>query len=170
MHPEGDVMQVELQQLNGFFGAAALATYAGGSGYVQPLNKGFNEMEYRQNDWYYRDSFCGFFKSWGKETVWYKDRPVWVQNYGGGMEAAYQGDEQFAQKTFNFLKLALAKGKKQEAFQPRGPERFKKGKWTYLTTLTGGIQKFSGIEHIFYGTKLVFTHRYFGGVVLDKGE
>ncbi len=161
-------LDLQLQQLNGFFGTAALATYAGNSGYAKPINKGFKEMEYRENDWYYRDSYCGFFKSWGKETVWFKEKPVWVQNYGGGMNTEYQGNESFAKRTFSFLKSALAAGKKSEVFQPRGPKQYKKGNWRYETDLDGGIQKFNGFEKIFYKDKLVFTHRYFGGVVIDR--
>lgn len=162
-------MQLNLAQLNMFFGQAALATYAGGASYAAPWKKGFNELEYKADDWYYRDSFCGYYKSWGQETVYHEGKPVWVQNYGGGMEKEYEGDAKFAEKTFTFLKQALASGNKTGEFQPRGPREFQKGRWRYETVLAGNIQKFSGFEKIFYKNTLVFTHRYFGGLTLGKG-
>jgi hypothetical protein len=163
-------MNLNLQQLNTFFGTAALATYAGDMGYVQPWKKGFNELEYKDDEWYYRDSFCGYYKSWGQETVYHEGKPVWVQNYGGGMEREYQGDAAFAQKTFKFLKKALSSGNKTGEFQPRGPKRLEKGNWKYETELAGNIQKFNGFEKIFFKNTLVFTHRYFGGLTVGKGE
>jgi hypothetical protein len=164
----GGGMSFELSELNKVFGAAAVATYAGGGGYTKPWNSGFNELEYRQGDWHYRDSYTGFFKSFGREVIWYKDSPVWTQHYGGGMEPEYKGNKVFTSETFQFLKLALGAGDKQAAFQPRGPREFTKGDWTYRSGFRGNIAKFNGSEEIFFNNKLVFTHHYFGGIVIDK--
>lgn len=73
-------------ELNRFIGKATKATYAGGGGKVdQPHRSGFNELEYLEEDWYYRDSYTGFLRSWGQEVVWYKGEPYWTCLYGGGM-------------------------------------------------------------------------------------
>lgn len=161
-------MQYVATELNRFFGAAALATYAGGGGYSTVPDKGFNELEYRDGEWRYRDSFMGYFKSFGREVVWFKDKPVWTQHYGGGMESEYKEDVSFADKTFQFLKQALSAGDKQHTFQPRGPREFSSGDWVYRSGFTGSIAKFCGSEEILFKNKRVFTHHFFGGVVVDK--
>lgn len=161
-------MQYAVAELNNFFGSAALATYAGGAVSVKQKSTGFNEQEFRQGDWRYRDSFVGYFKSFGREVVWYKDKPVWTQHYGGGMEAEYKENQEFTTKTFKFLKQALSAGEKRSVFQPRGPKEFSKGDWVYRSGFTGTMAKFSGTEEVLYKNKRVFTHHYFGGAVVDK--
>lgn len=162
-------MDINYDSLASFFASAATSTYAGGAGYVPALRPGFNEMEYKQNEWSYRDSFIGYFKSWGQETVYYRDKPVWVQHYGGGMESQYVGNKDFAEETFSFLKQALFAGKKVGQFTPRGPKEFVQGAWKYVSGFRGVIAKFQGSEEIFYNNKLVFTHSFFGGIAVEKG-
>jgi hypothetical protein len=126
-------MDFTIEQLDEFLGKAALATYAGG-GEVDPSKPdfvsrlpGFKELEYKEGDFYYRDSYAGFFRSAGQEVVWFKNVPVWSQCYAGGMTQKNCNDEKFAKETFDFLKKALSQGEKRAAFQPRGPKNFKEG-------------------------------------------
>lgn len=157
-------MDIDLKKLNEFLGKAALATYAGGGPEMDPETLGFKELEYREGDWYYRDSYCGFFQSWGREVVWHKDKPIWVSLYGGGIEGRTRTDTQFEHQTFGFLKKALSAGEKQKAFQPRGPKNFKDGEWNYVCDWNGDISKFSGHEEISHGGERVFTHDFIGGL------
>jgi hypothetical protein len=152
--------------LHDFFVEAALATYAGGGGEVDPWRTGFSELEYRKGDWYYRDSYTGYFRSWGQETIWYQDKPLWTSLYGGGMTDDRRGDKEFAGKTFNFLKKALASGEKGTQFQPRGPEKFTDGDWSYLCSLDGDIMKFQGAESISFEGRVIFTHSFIGGLIV----
>lgn len=115
-------MEFTLEKLNNFLGKAALATYAGGGEKVDPSIPGFvsrfpgfKELEYKEGDFYYRDSYAGFFRSAGEEVIFYKGRPVWVQHYYGGMEPEYFKNEKFARETFTFLKKALSHGEKSAA-------------------------------------------------------
>jgi hypothetical protein len=105
-----------LQELNRFLGRAALNTYAGGGQEVDPEEVGFKELEFKEGNWYYKDSYAGFFQSWGREVVWYNQKPVWTQIYGGGMTAKFQNDTKFAHETFDFLKKALSAGEKKRFF------------------------------------------------------
>src|SRR3989304_1980540 len=104
-----------LDQLHKFLREASKATYAGDGAEAEPWRKGFKELEYRDGDWYYRDSYTGFFQSWGQEIVWYQDKPVWNSLYGGGMVEEFHGDRDFAKQTFEFLKKALRQ--KESEFQ-----------------------------------------------------
>lgn len=150
-------------------GRASKATYASGGGKVEPWRKGFKELEYREGDWYYRDSYSGFLRSWGQEVIWYKDKPVWTCLYGGGMEASRM-DVALANETFGFLKEAFLTGDKENKFQPRGPEDFHDGAWKYHCEVEGDITKFKGHEFISQNDKIVFTHDFVGGLVVGQDE
>lgn len=155
-----------LAELNGFLGRASKATYAGGGGEVESWRKGFKELEYRENDWYYRDSYSGFLRSWGQEVVWHNDKPVWTSLYGGGMTEKHMGSD-FANETFVFLKKVLSVGDKETVFQPRGPKTLDDGRWQYKCELEGDITKFKGHESISYDNEVVFTHDFFGGLAIS---
>jgi hypothetical protein len=156
-----------LKTLNGFLGRASKATYAGGGGETESWRTGFKELEYRERDLYYRDSYSGFLRSWGQEVVWQNDKPVWSCLYGGGMTNKHL-DSEFAEKTFSFLKNALSAGDKESAFQPRGPKELSDGDWQYECMVEGNIDKFSGHESISYNGEVVFTHDFFGGLVITN--
>jgi len=157
-----------LLELNKFLGKAALNTYAGGGKEIDPKEAGFTELEYMDGDWFYKDSYTGFFQSWGREVVWYNNKPFWTQIYGGGMVQQFQNDLNFAHETFGFLKKALSSGEKQGTFQPRGPKNFSEGDWDYSCEWQGDITKFEGHEQIFLNKKLVFIHDFMGGLILSK--
>ena len=152
------------KELNEFLGRAALATYVG-SGPEADSGTGFSELEFKEGDWLYKDSYTGFFQSWGREVVWYKGEPVWNSLYGGGMRKEFYGNEQFAHETFTFLKKAMLAGEKIEEFQPRGPREFKEEEWGYTCEWGGDIENFRGDEKISHKGDVVFTHHFFGGFV-----
>jgi hypothetical protein len=57
-------------ELSKFIYQASLATYAGGGSYEQVVERpGFLEMVFRRDEWYYRDSYTGFYRSSGSEVV-----------------------------------------------------------------------------------------------------
>jgi hypothetical protein len=160
------------KKLNEFLEKAALVTYAGGGPGVDPekAEKGMKELEYGNKDgeWYYKDSYGGFFQSWGREVVWHNGKPFWVQIYGGGMEQEFFDNVEFTHLTFDFLKKALSSGEKSNAFQPRGPKNFKDGGWSYSCEWQGDISKFKGSEVIKYEGKRVFTHEFDGGLFIYR--
>jgi len=155
-----------LSELNNFFGKAALNTYAGGGQEIDPEEEGFKELEYRERNWYYKDSYTGFFQSWGRETIWYNKKPIWMQIYGGGMSKKFQNNAQFAHETFDFLKRVLSAGEKQKEFQPRGPKSVVENEWEYSCNWKGDITKFKGHEKIIFKKVTVFTHHFLGGLII----
>jgi hypothetical protein len=157
-----------LSELNQFIGKASKATYASGGGKVdQPQRAGFKELEHREGDWYYRDSYTGFLRSWGQEVVWHSDQPFWTCLYGGGMTDENM-NEKFALETFSFLKKALSEGDKETMFQPRGPKYFEDDNWQYHCEVEGTIEKFKGHEFISHGGNIVFTHDFSGGLIISE--
>jgi len=161
-----------LKEMNLFLGEAASKTYAGGGKSVDPeqAEKGMKELEYgdKNGKWYYKDSYSGFFQSWGREVVWYDGKPFWAQIYGGGMQSKFSEDSEFTHRTFDFLKKAMLVGDKKNKFQPRGPKLFKQGEWEYRVKMKGNIKKFKGSEKITYKGKIVFTHDFSGGLFVYR--
>ena len=154
----------KLKELNKLLGEATLATYAGGGPETESERLGHKELEYKNGDWIYRDSYAGHFKSWGQEIVWYKDKPFWTQLYGGGMTEKYHGDGDFTEVTFVFLKQALSAGEKSDEFQPRGPRNYRRVDYRYRCSWEGDITLFKGSEEILYKNETVFTHEFIGGL------
>jgi hypothetical protein len=161
-----NVKKRELEELNRFLGKAAKATYAGGGPEVDPEESGFKELEFKQGRWYYKDSYTGYFQSWGREVVWHDGVPMWTQIYGGGMANKYHKDKKFSHNTFDFLKKALSAGEKQKRFQPRGPGQFKQKDWEYICEWKGDISKFIGNEKISFKGEVVFSHFFLGGLII----
>ena len=157
-----------MKELNRFLGKASLNTYAGGGLEVDPEEAGFKELEFEDGNWYYKDSYSGFFQSWGREVVWYNKKPFWTQIYGGGMTKKFQNDTKFAHETFQFLKKCLSAGEKQNEFQPRGPKKFVNGDWKYSCEWIGDITKFRGEEKILLKKEIVFMHSFMGGLIIIK--
>lgn len=157
-----------LKELNKFLGEAASKTYAGGGPNLDPdkAENGMKELEYGnpKGEWYYKDSYAGFFQSWGREVVWHKGKPLWCQIYGGGMQKNFSNDKKFTHRTFDFLKKALSAGEKIDSFQPRGPKEYTEGHWKYECRMEGDITRFEGKEMIKYKNKIIFTHIFSGGL------
>ncbi|MFH1978669.1 MAG: DUF5680 domain-containing protein [Candidatus Aenigmatarchaeota archaeon] len=154
-----------IAELNQFIGKAGKSTYAGSGPESKPQRPGFRELEYKEGPWIYRDSYTGFIRSWGEEVVWRDGKPFWTQIYGGGMEPDYE-DPKLADQTFDFLKKALSVGEKEKKFQPRGPKKFSDDEYDYVCEWQGDIRNFKGSEKILYKGKLIFTHVFFGGIVV----
>ena len=158
-----------IKEMNAFLGRAMLATYAGGGAETRPKElPGFRELEYKEGDWYYKDSYTGYFQSWGRETVWLKGKPFWTQLYGGGIVPEKQKDKKLVAQAFVFLKECMSTGEKSKGFQPRGPKSYKSGDWSYTSTWKGTIKHYTGEEKIKLKGKVVFTHRFIGGLVLAR--
>jgi len=161
-----------LKELNKFLGEASLNSYIGGGAGVDPeeAEEGMQELEYgdKKGKWYYKDSYAGFFQSWGREVIRYNGKPLWCQIYGGGMQPEFHNNSEFTHKTFGFLKKAMSAGDKINSFQPRGPKLFKEGYWKYICKTEGDIKKFEGKEKITFKGKIVFTHDFHGGLFIYR--
>jgi len=159
-------MDINLKQLAKFLVAAKKQTYAGDGKEIKAQRPGFKELEFKQGDWYYRDSYVGFFFAPGQEIVRYKGRPIWAMAYSGGMKQKYHGNTKFAIEVFDFLKKALSRLVVARPF--RGPKRLKIGNFLYVNNSKGNIKDFSGEEKIFYKNKEVFRQYYIGGLIISN--
>ena len=157
---------IDLETLAGFLVRAKVQTYAGDGAEVTPQRPGFYELEYKEGDLEYRDSYTGFFRAPGQEIVRLKGIPIWAMSYNGGMADKYLKDLAFSSETFAVLKKALKLVNKERPF--RGPESFVDGDFEYIDETEGDISLFNGSEKILYKGEEVFRQHYFGGIILNK--
>lgn len=158
-------MNIDFGKLYDFIKKAGRSTYAtSGVESVKYDKNGFKELSFAEGDYSYKDTYTGFFRSRGIEIVSYKNKPLWVASYGGGM---MKEDVDFAMQTFSFLKKAFLTD--EAGFQTfRGPHQLQKGTWRYTYKQEGDIKEFHGHEVIYFENKLVFFHRIIGGLVKHK--
>lgn len=157
-----EISEIELRQ---FLATAKKNTYAVGNKNTLPERKDFDELEYSKGDFYYRDSYYGFFRAPGQEIVRFKGKPIWAMSYNGGMRDGF-GDVEFAKQTYGFLKKVL--GMVEENLPYRGPPRVGDGDFLYTNSVEGNLVEFIGKEIIFYKGKEVFIQDYMGGLIVDK--
>ena len=159
-------MKINPNELAKFLVRAKKETYAGDGKELEPQRPSFRELEYKEGDWEYRDSYSGFYFAPGQEVVRFKGEPVWTMAYSGGMLKEYHGDFEFAKTTFNFLKKALMLIKEERPF--RGPLNLKEGDYEYKDESKGDITNFKGEEVILFKGKIVFRQHYIGGLIIPK--
>jgi hypothetical protein len=74
---------VEITDLAVFVVRAKSATYVGSGSPGEPSRPGSHDLVFEADDWLYRDSYFGGTDFLGQEMVWFRDQPVWAQNYYG---------------------------------------------------------------------------------------
>ena len=75
---------MDKNKLTQFLLKARTKTYAGHSGRVKPLLVGSKQLEYKEDNWLYRDIFnIGNNKFAGLETIYFKNKPIWSMSYYG---------------------------------------------------------------------------------------
>lgn len=157
---------IDLKKLEDFLFTANKNGYAANETRILPQRPGFKELEYREGEWYFRDSYAGWYMAPGQEVVYFKDEPVWTMAYTGGMKKEWHKDEYFTSETLKFLKEALLAMDKSTPF--RGPSSFKRDEWCYLTKVKGDTTDFTGNEKIYNNSNLVFEQNYIGGLIINK--
>jgi len=162
--------KINLEELAKFLVNAKRNTYASTDRMkIKPERPKFDELEYEENGFYYRDSYCGFFQAPGMEIVRTGGRdgePIWTMAYSGGMNLGFHDDADFAKEVFEFLKQALLEVPMSMPF--RGPRNLRDGEWEYTNDINGDIKRFVGHERVLHKGEEVFNQDYIGGLVIDK--
>lgn len=158
-------MSIDLEELTNFLVKAKTNTYASGlENNISSQRPEFDELEFKEGKWEYRDSYCGFFRAPGQEIVRFKEEPVWNMSYDGGMLEEFHGDKEFAIQTFKFLQKAMRNIDPAKPF--RGPSNFKDENYEYIMEIDGDIKSFKGTEKILFKGKVVFVQNFMGGLII----
>ncbi|MFA7243691.1 MAG: DUF5680 domain-containing protein [Patescibacteria group bacterium] len=156
---------INLDELKKFLYEANKNGYAGDGNEVSPQRQGFDEIEYKEGDWLFHDSYTGHYFAPGQEIVYFEGKPVWAMAYAGGMAFDHHGDKELTKKTIEFLKTALLAMDPESPF--RGPQHFHDGNFEYFSALTGNIEDFADNEYIEYKDEVVFSQNFIGGVIIN---
>jgi len=157
-------MNVDQKKLANFLVKAKKQSYAGDGKKVTPQRPGFEELEYSDGDYVYRDSYTGFLSAPGQEIVRFKGTAIWSMAYSGGMKKEFHNNRKFVERVFTFLKKALSRVTEDMPF--RGPKNFKEGDFEYSNEFEGDITNFKGHEKILFKGKEVFSQDYVGGLIV----
>jgi len=155
-------MQMNLQELARFIVKAKRNTYARKGEGLRSEDESKN-LQYKEGDYFYRDRYFGSEKFGGEEVVWFKEKPVWLMNYYGGIEKKIVDSE----RVFAFLRQALLQVSVDRPF--RGPRFYKEGNFEYVDSSTGDIKCFKGREEITYQEETVHRLEYAGGIISKNG-
>lgn len=159
----------DLKELARFLVKAKKSAWAGEGREIEPQRPGFNELEFIEGDWNYRDSYVGYYCAPGQEIVRFKGRPVWAMSYDGGTRMPDWGNLDYARYIFGHLKKALLLVTEDIPF--RGPSEFVEGELSYRCDLQGSITRFNGSEWIKDdASELIesFRQNYIGGLIIPK--
>lgn len=134
---------------------AKKSAYAGNGAENAPSRPDSHDFEISCGDFKYTDSYFGSKKFVGEEVLFENGSAVWSMNYVGR-----KLDDSF---DFEFLKEALLQATPDMPY--RGPREFRKGNFTYICSVNGGFDFFSGYEEILnYGVR-VYECVFNGGII-----
>lgn len=129
---------------------------------VQGILPGATQMQYSRGLYSYKNTFFGFERYSGQETVHYDNRPIWGMGYNGGLINHYMWDLQ-PQWIYAVLRAALAQATEELPF--RGPLTYEYYGFEYINHPLGHLAEFLGEETIKYRGSTVYHLWYVGGFI-----
>jgi hypothetical protein len=151
-----------LEQLTAFIVHAKAASYVGGGAPAAACRPASHDLQYREGQFAYLDSYFGGTDFIGEEVVYYAERPVWAENYYGRiLEPAHiTGAE-----TGQIIQASLARMYQEGRFL--GGFEYAATNGTYVDTSQGGVASFTGQEWIMRNGLRVYELVYHGGLIKD---
>ena len=138
---------------------AKISTYADGIKYkVTSTKPNSVDYHYAEDNYIYHDTYFGSKEFYGKETVYFDDKPIWYMEYKGGVL-----DDETTDIYAKVLKPALKNV--DNMFPLRGSKEFLIDDYKYTFETIGTLDKFEGIERIYKKDKLVYELICCGGKI-----
>ena len=134
---------------------AKQATYAGKGAETAPSRVKSHDLEYREGDFLYYDTYLGGDRFAGEEALWISGIPYWSMNYAGRVTGEnFSGD---------FLKEALLHVPAEKPY--RGPDSYTDGDYVYYCDTEGSFDWFRGKETIEYRGEPINECYFHGGII-----
>lgn len=137
--------------------------YASESSVWKKADDGGKNIEFREGNLSYTDTYFGSLVDCGQERLYENDKVIWIMAYRGG---ALEGEDERAGDAFVFLRKCISKIPSD--FPARGPNEFIEGDWRYENIWSGDIDNFVGEEYIYFKGERVCFRNYFGGLVKNR--
>lgn len=126
---------------------------------------GSTTISFEQGDFRMHDNYFGGEPFGGREVIFYKEKPVWIMVYYGGIVSEAENISQI----YRFLQHSLSLMPFDQPF--RGPALYTEKNFKYTNKVNfRGIKKFIGIEKIYIDDKEVYATSYSGGLVDQREE
>lgn len=130
-------------------------TYAGKGNESVSSRPMSHDLQYKDKNKLYIDSYLGGENFSGEEAVWIDEKPVWAMNYTGRVLGDnFSGD---------FLKFALLGVSREMPY--RGPCAIAQNDYSYRCSVKGNIDWFIGSEEILYKNVKVYECNFHGGKI-----
>lgn len=134
---------------------AKQATYAGKGAETASSRVKSHDLEYREGDFLYYDTYLGGDRFAGEEALWISGIPYWSMNYAGRVTGEnFSGD---------FLKGALLHVPAEKPY--RGPDSYTDGDYVYYCDTEGSFDWFRGKETIEYRGEPIYECYFHGGII-----
>lgn len=125
---------------------------------------GSTTISYVSGDWRFHDNYFGGEPYGGRQIVFYKDKPYWMNVYYGSVRK----DIQDIKELYSFLKEAMLHPRKH--FPLRGQATYRKDDWEYKSKVKGTIELFLLTEKIFLKNKESYSATFVGGLIDQRRE
>lgn len=153
---------IDIKIIESFLVKARTKTYASGSNKVNPVLNGSDQLEYKENNWLYRDVYyTGKNTFYGIETVFSDNEPIFGMSYFGNW-----GD-MTEKEIDNILRGALTQNPETRLYKKID---WQKNGFEYLCTpdLVDGIKEIGGTEIISKNGKQIYVLYYAGSILTEK--
>lgn len=151
-------MLKEMEGFLDFLVRAKHSTYAGNGPLTVSSRLKSKDLEYREGEFYYLDTYLGDLDFIGEEAVWFAGKPIWGMNYSGRMLTA-----DIPQDFIPCLKAALRELSVEAPY--RGPQEFRLGNLLYRCSWQGDLEFFSGRETISTPEQGLYELVFHGGKI-----
>ena len=151
---------LNLPELEAFIVAAKAATYVGSGATSLSYRPGSHDIQFRQGDYAYLDSYFGGQDFLGQEVVYFHHEPIWVMNYYG---CILHPDKIDAATAGAVIKASLSALYREGRFL--GAFQHQVEGWRYVDTNEGDVSRFNGKEWIEADRLRVYELVYHGGLV-----
>jgi hypothetical protein len=150
----------QIDALNQFIVSAKRVTYVGGGAKLLPYRLGSKDLQFRDGDWAYHDSYFGESDFLGQEIVYYQTKAVWGMNYYGRL---LRPDLATAAQMGGMIMTSLTKMYAENRFL--GGFEHIEGDLRYVDSNEGDVAAFTGTELIYLHGELVYRLVYHGGLI-----
>jgi hypothetical protein len=151
-----------LEQLEAFIVKAKAATYVGDGAPSPSCRPGSHDLEFRDGDFGYLDSYFGGTDFIGEEVVYYQGEPVWAMNYYGRI---LEPEMIAAAEAGQIIKQSLSEMYQEDRFL--GGFEYDTGDGVYTDTSEGNVTAFTGAEWITREGFRVYELVYHGGLIKE---
>ncbi|MFA8435298.1 MAG: DUF5680 domain-containing protein [Marinifilaceae bacterium] len=135
---------------------AKQSTYAGDGQYSKNSRPGSTDLQYREGNFQYIDTYLGNSDFIGQEVVWVDGKAIWGMNYFGKMLTTDIPDG-----FVDCLKLALKNPPKDAPY--RGPKLVQTKEFEYHCNWKGDLDLYEGNEQILMNGKEIYNLKFNGG-------